>query len=68
MGDASFWIVAIVSAVFAIPGAVERAGAKAAAAAVSAGAFVGAGVQQITSSFEPEYVIRQPTANVMANE
>ncbi len=54
LGDVAFWIVAILTAVFAIPALVL--GPEVAFAAVGIGAFAAAGVQQVFATLEPEYV------------
>jgi hypothetical protein len=52
LGDASIWIIAVMTALFAIPGGME-VDAAIVIGAVGAGAFVSAGVQQVTTSLEP---------------
>ena len=56
LGDAAFWVVALVTAIFAAPVLFAEAGAEAIAfGSVGLGAFVGAGVQQVSSALEPRY-------------
>ena len=57
LGDAEFWIVAVVTALLAIPAtAVDDPELAAAVGAglTGVGAFVGAGVQQVTYTLTPE--------------
>jgi len=51
LGEASFWIVAVLAALFAIPSGFT---VEAGIAAASVGAFAAAGVQQLTDSLQPE--------------
>jgi hypothetical protein len=55
-GDAAFWVVAVFTSLFGIPGAaVEREAAIAiGAAAGGIGAFLAAGIQQASYSLQPE--------------
>ena len=54
LGDAAFWIVALITAIFAAPALIAGPGAAViAVGAVGVGAFVGAGVQQLSYALEP---------------
>lgn len=55
LGDAAFWVVALITAIFAAPALILHIGVEATIAAVALGAFVGAGVQQVSNALEPRY-------------
>lgn len=53
LGDAQFWIVALVTALLAIPTGFASEGI--AIGATGAGAFIAGGVQQVSQSLSPMY-------------
>jgi hypothetical protein len=54
--DATFWIVAVLTALFALPAGLvgEEVAVEAGVAAAGITAFVGAGVQQVSYTLQPE--------------
>lgn len=53
LADASLWIIAVLAALFAIPGGIA---VEAGVAAAGVGAFAAAGMQELTDKLTPVYV------------